>query len=136
MVCCDHIAQNRHNLGIFKIGDLVSFHSNALEIGRVLHICRGGWPIIGFLVGHIHCLPFLIALEHIGVFGQEGLARYGRLHHFGYLLRGGPDIFEVDIIAVAVLANHICGQVDIQCTSQSIGHHQGRRGQIVGAHVR
>ena len=135
MIRGDHITQNCHNLGVLKIGDLVSFHRNALEIGWILHIGRGGGPIVGFLIGHIHGLPFLIALKHIGIFRQEGLTGHRRFHHFGNLLRGGPDVFEVDVIAVAVLANHICGQVNVQSASQSIGHHQGWRGQIIGADI-
>ena len=109
MIRGDHITQNCHDLGTFKIGDLVGLHSDTLEIGRVLNIGRRGGPIIGFLIGYIHSLPFLITFENIGIFRHKCLARYGRFHHFGNLLRGGPDVFEVNIIAIAILANDILG---------------------------
>ena len=38
VVGSDHIAQDGHNLGILKIGDLMGFHGNSLEIWRILDI--------------------------------------------------------------------------------------------------
>ena len=131
----DHVAQQRQNACALDIADHARVARHAPEIGRVLDIGGRGRPVIGLAVGRFHRLPFFVALEDIGVFLQEGLARDGPLDQFGDLLIGRPDVPEVDGRAVLRYAQRFGGQIDVHITRQRIGHHQRRRGQVVGAHI-
>ena len=42
MVRGDHVAQDRQHLGAFDVGDHARLRRHALEVGRVLHVGRGG----------------------------------------------------------------------------------------------
>ena len=107
----------------------------ALEIGRVLHIGRGGVPGIGETAGHLDLAPGGVAGENILVAGLECLARHVGADELGDLLRAWPDVAEIDRLALAVLAERIGGEVDVHRAGQRIGDDQRRRGEIVGADV-
>ncbi len=51
-----------------------------------------------------------------------------------FLLRR-PDVFEIDILAVSVLADGLGGEVDIDRAGEGIGHDQRGRGEVVGFHI-
>jgi len=130
-----HIAQKRQNPRALDIGDGARLGGHVLEIGRVLDIGRFRRPVIGFALGGLHRLPFLVALEHVGIFRLERLAGHRALHQFGDFRLGRPDVLEVDVVAVLVLAQRVSGNVHVHVADQRIGHHQRRRGEVVGAHI-
>ena len=80
-------------------------------------------------------MPLGIALEHIGVFLLEGFARHGGVDEVGDFLVRGPDVFQIDRLAVFRGAQGLGRQVDVHITGQRIGDNQGRGGEVVGAHV-
>ena len=136
MVGGDHVAQKGKHLGTLDILDGFRVHRHALEVGRVLDIGRGRRPVIGQAVGGFDAAPFLVALEDVGVFLLERLARHGLLDEVGDFLLRRPEILEVDVVAVLVLGDRILRDVDIHVARQRIDHHERRRGEVVGAHVR
>src|SRR3546814_4301008 len=46
-------------------------------------------------------------------------------------LVGGPDVLQVDRLALGIVAERLAGDVDLQVAGQRIGHHQHRRGEVV-----
>ena len=92
-------------------------------------------PGIGRIGRYLDAAPAGIAFEHSGI----GLLEHGWLDRgqgrldFGL---GRPDVAEKNRLARAVLAKRLLVEIDVHPTSQSKGHHQGRRSQIVGANLR
>ncbi len=78
----------------------------------------------------------LVALEDVGITLGKHLRRHGFRHDLCDLVRGWPDVFQEDVIAVRVLAQRILGQVHAQRTCDGIGDDQRWRGKIVGLDVR
>ena len=136
MVGGDHVAQKGHDARALDVVDRAGLGPHIFEIGRVLHVGGGERPVIDFAVGRLHAAPLLIALEDIGIFALKGVARHGCFHQFGDFRLTRPDVFEEHVLAVAVLAQRLGRQVDIQRAGQRIGHHQRRGGEVVGAHIR
>ena len=131
-----HVAEDREHLGAFDILDLLGVHGHALEIGRVLNVGRRRGPVVDFRLGRLHALPFLIALKDVCVFGDESLAGDGLFDQFRNLLRGRPDVFQEDVIAVLVLTERFRRQIDVQRPGQRVSDDQRRGGEVVRPHVR
>jgi hypothetical protein len=108
---------------------------HATEIGRVLDIGRWAASHRSRLSVTFDRLPLFVALEDIGVFLLERLARDGRVDQIGDFLVGGPDVLQVDRLAVLAGAKRLGRQVDVHVAGQRIGHDQRRAGQVVGPHV-
>ena len=136
MVGGDHVTQQRQNPRAGNIADHAGGFRHAAEIRRVLDIGGGGRPIVGFAVGRLHRLPFGVALEHIGIFLDEGGAGHRRLDQFGDFGVGGPDVLQIDMLATGGSAKRCRRQINVDITRQRVGHHQGRRGEVVGPHIR
>ncbi|MNG03796.1 hypothetical protein D3C84_868910 [compost metagenome] len=80
-------------------------------------------------------MPLFITGEHFGVF----LVEHGGvdlLHGSSDFLGARPDVFQVNQIAVLILAQRLAAEVDAHGAGQRIGDHQWRRGQPVGFHQR
>src|SRR5690606_10181652 len=50
------------------------------------------------------------------------------------LLRGRPDVAQVNLVSCAILADGIIQQVDVNGSGQPVCNHERRRGQEVGLH--
>ena len=50
-------------------------------------------------------------------------------------LGGRPDVLEEDLLALAVDAERLLGEIDLHRAGERVGDDQRRRGEIVGAHV-
>ena len=135
MVGGDHVAQHRQNARAVKVADHPRFAAHAFEIRWVLDVGRGRRPVVGLARRGLDRLPARIALEHVGVFLLERGPCHGGLDQLGDFAVGGPDVAQIDRAAGA-LPQRLARQIDVDVTRQGIGHHQRRRGQIVGAHVR
>ena len=85
--------------------------AHADEIGRVLHIGRIVVPGVGLAFRRLHRLPVVVAVEDVGIFAGEELARDVLGDELVDLLRRRPDVLEEHRIAVAVLAERLGGQV-------------------------
>ena len=106
-----------------------------LEEGRLAHVGRAGIPGEELALGHRQPLPALVAVEDAPVLEGEEVgrerARQGRLD----LLRARPDVAQVHR-PVGAVSQRIGGEVGVDAAGQRIGHHERRRGQVVGAHRR
>ena len=117
----DHVTQNRQHFGVLDVADRARFLAHVLEIGRVLHIGRLRRPVIGHAVRHFDALPLFVAFEDVRILLLEGGACHGFLDQFRNLLGRGPDVFQVDVIAVLVLPQHTVGGCPTGSTCRS-GH--------------
>ena len=136
MVSGDHITQEGQYFGPFNVGDHARFLRHALKVRRVLDVGGRCRPIVGLAVGRLHALPFVVAFEDVGIFGLERFTGDRLFHQLCNFLRRGPNVFEVDVIAVFVLTNHVGRQIDVQCASQCIGYNKRWRCEVVGAYIR
>ena len=109
---------------------------DVLEERGAAHVGRALVPREAVALGDLEALPALVALEDVVVGGPEHLLVHGRLDHPRDLLRGGPDVLEVDVLAVGVLAERLVEQVDVHRPRQRVRHHQRRRREVVHLHVR
>ena len=119
------------------VSDRLRRHGDAVEIGRVLHIRAAAIPFVG-LAGSIDLdrLPFLRALEHFGVAGDELLAADAGANGVGDLLVAGPDILQIDRLPVRPGAECRGGDILVHRAQQRVGHHQRGTGEVVGPDVR
>src|SRR5690606_15705509 len=108
---------------------------HAGEVGRVLHIGRLFVPGIGLARRRLHRAPVLVALEHVGIFAREEVARDEFGDEILNLLPGRPDVLEVDRLAVRALAERLLRQILAHRPGERMGNDQRRRCEIVGLHV-
>ena len=100
-----------------------------LEVGRLLDVGRLRVPAVQALLARLagrDGIPGLVAGVDVGILLLEHLRVQGRGHRLLDLGLAGPDVLEVDRLAVAPLAQGLLGQVHVHGTGQGIGHHQGR----------
>ena len=135
MVGCDHVAQNGQNLGIFDVFDRARILGHAFEIRWVLHVSGRCRPVVSFRVSDFNSLPFFVALKYVCVFLQERFTGYCFFDQFVDFRGCWPDVFQVDIIAVTVLADWVGREVDVHRASQRVGHDQWWGREVVRAHV-
>ena len=132
----DGVAEHRQDPGFLDVGHGGRRHGHALEIGRVLDVGGVRVPGIGLAALDLDRLPVLVALEHVGIaLGEQGVGDGSALDVRDFLV-GRPDVAEIDGLAVRPLAHGLAHQVLLQGSRQGIGHHQGRRGQVVGPDIR
>ncbi len=117
------------------VGDGRGRGRHAGEVRRVLHIGRALVPAVGLPALDLDLAPFRIAAEHVAVALLEHRLLHRLAHHLGDLLGRRPDVLEIDGRAVGAGAERLGGEIDRHRAGQRVGHHQRRRGEIVGAHV-
>jgi hypothetical protein len=132
----DGVAEDPQHARLDDVLDRGRLHRQALEIGRVAHIGGGVVPGVGLAALHVDLLPVLVALEDVLVALGEHRGRDAGALQLGDLGAGRPDVLQEDILALLVLAQRLGGHIDAHGAGQGVGHHQRRRGQVVGAHVR
>ena len=103
------------------------------EVGRQLDVGAAVVPAVGHggAVGADRG-PVLVAGEHVGIGALEALGGDGLADRRVDLLRRRPDVLEVDRLAVLAGAQRLGGDVGQHRARQRVGHHQRRRGQVVG----
>ena len=113
-----------------------------LWLGRQVVEERGLANVRGLLVPgeavsawDLERVPAVVAVEHLAVALVEhvGLHRlFDRLRDLGGL---GPDVLEVDRLAVAPLAERLVVEIDIHRPGERVGDAQRRRREVVHLHV-
>ena len=76
-----------------------------------------------------------VAVEHVGVAVEEQLARDVLDDELLDLLRGRPDVLQVDGLAVAAGAERLLGEVLLHRAGERVGDDERRRGEVVRLHV-
>ena len=132
----DHVAEQRQDARPDDVADAARRLGHVLEVGRVAHIGRGVGPVIGLGVRRRDSAPLVVAVEQARVFGDEGFAGDGPLDQLGHLRLARPEIPQMHLRAVGRLRHRLGGEVDVHGARQRVDHHERRRGEVVGAHVR
>src|SRR5699024_1688817 len=115
--------------------DVFDIDGHAFEVGRVLHVGAGLVPFVDFAFRHVQTLPALVAGEHVAVAGHEHVRVQGTADGVVDFRLRRPDVLQVDVVAVRVLAQRVFRQVGVDGAGQGVGDDQGRAGQEVHAHV-
>ena len=131
----DRVLEEAEDARVHDVRDGLGLLGHALEVGRVLHIGRAHVPLVGEAGLEGDLLPVGIAREHVGVAGLEQLARDRAVDELLHFHGGGPDVLEIDRLAVRAYAQRIVDEIHQHRAGERIGHHQRRRGEVVGAHV-
>ena len=126
----DRVAQHRERPRADDVGDRSGLGADALEEGRPLDVGGLGVPVVGLALGDGQRGPAVVAVEDRRVARLEQLAADRPADGLGHLGRRRPDLGEVDRVAVAVLAQRLGGEVDVDPPGQGVGDHQRRRGEV------
>ena len=107
----------------------------ALEEGRLLDVGRVLPEGEEVAARHRDRVPVGVAVEHVPVARLEHLGPDRGLE-LGHLLLARPDVGELDRGPVDGGADRLGREVDVGRAGEGVGHHEGRRGEVVGLHVR
>ena len=118
-------------MSVMSVGRCV----DALEVRRIAHVGGLVVPGVGFAAGRIDGAPAGVAVEHVGVAVEEQLAGDVLEDELLDLLRGRPDVLQVDELAVAAGAERLLGEILLHRTGERVGDDERRRGEVVGLHV-
>jgi hypothetical protein len=105
------------------------------EERRVCNVGRLRVPAVELASASFELLPSGATLEDIAIDLLEHLGLDHSAGHFLHLVTSGPDIAEVDILAIFTLTDGLGFEVDVDAASQCVSDDQGRRGQVVGASI-
>ena len=136
MVSGDLVAEHRQYACIDNIDDWLGLLLHAFEIGRILNVGRAHVPAIGFAFHGFDLAPVGVALEHVGVAFLEDRRGHELLHQRVDLFGGRPDVLQVNRLAVLAIAERFDREILGHRSGQRIGHHQRRRREVIGLHVR
>ena len=135
MVSGDRIPEQGQHPGGLDVGNDRQGSADVVEERRVLNVGRVLLPHVGSRLRHFNGLPLLVPGKHLGVFLVEHRGADLR-HGIGDLFLAGPDVAQVDRLAILAHAQRLAADVRAHTASQRISHHQGRRGEPVGFHQR
>ena len=108
---------------------------HALEVRRLADVGRVGLPGEALALGHRQAAPLLVAGEDVGVGRAEHVAVDRGRDRVRDLLRRRPDVAQVDLVAVLVLAERLLEQVDVHPAGERVGDDERRRGEVVRLHL-
>ena len=106
-----------------------------VEVRRQADVGRVGLPLEEVALGHGHPAPGVVARVDVGVAAAEELAGDGGGDRRPDLLRGRPEVAEVDVVAVGVLADRLGVEVEVHPAGERVGDDERRRGQVVRLHL-
>ena len=121
-------------MGAADVADILDRACHALEIGRVGDI-GGIFPGKELALVRLEVVPVVLAAVHVVITLHVLFGRQEIRHGVGNFLLAGPDIPQKDRVALRVLREGLLVQVDVHATGDGVGHHQGRGGQVVHAHL-
>ena len=132
VVCRDGIAKHRQDVGVFDGLQLGQLLLDRLEEGRVVDVGGGFVPLEVEGLVDVEGVPAIGPLAElaVGVDVELGLD-YRVLKVLDFLPRG-PDVPQVHLVAVSVPGDGLALEVDVDCSRDGEGDHEGGRGQEVG----
>ena len=131
----DGVAEHDEAARAVDVLDRPRLGRHPVEVRRQAHVRRVGLPVEEVALGHRHPAPGLVARVDVGVAAAEELAGDGRGDRLPDLLRGRPEVAEVDVVAVGVLADRLGVEVDVHPPGERVGDDERRRGQVVRLHL-
>ena len=132
----DAVAQQGQDACAFDVRNRLRLGRHPLEVGRQSHIGRVRLPRETVTLGHVQGVPTLIAGKHLAVARPEHVRMDRHSNRLGDLALGGPDVSQIHVLAVLVLAERLAHDVDVHRARQCVGHDQRRGGEVVHLHVR
>src|SRR5699024_10729643 len=117
-------------------GQRLRLGAHTLEVRGFAYVCRLRIPSEGRTFRRGQRLPPFVTLEAVVVARGEHVLGDRRGDDLLDLLLGGPDVGEVDVVAVRILAECVLREIEVHRARECVGDHQRRRGQVVHLHVR
>src|SRR5699024_2720366 len=112
------------------------FATHDLEVRRLADVGGVVLPLEDVAGGGGQRTPTVVTGEHVGVGALVHVRGDRVVHDLLDLLGGGPDVGQVDGLAVLAGTQRFGGDVHVHRPGQGIGDHQRWRGQVVHLHVR
>ena len=108
------VTEQRQHAGAVDIIDVADFQRHAFEVGRITDIGRIRHPLVDFAVGHVQPVPVIVAVKDalIAVDKHVGVDR--RRDDVLNLDLARPDIFQVDRLAVFIIAQRVVHEINFQ----------------------
>ena len=131
----DRVAEHDEAACAGDVLDRADLQRHALEVRRLADVGRVRLPGEALALRHRQAAPLLVAGEDVGVRRAEHVAVDGARDRVRDLLRGRPDVAEVDLVAVLVLAERLLEQVDVHPACERVGDDERRRGEVVRLHL-
>ena len=130
------ITEQCEHAGAMNVFDGIRCGLHAIEERLLTHVGGILIPCEQFAFWNVKSFPTMVAFEYGRVILQEHLTADGTVHHGGNLAIGGPDILQIHIVAVRILAKRLGFKIEIHGASERIGDDERRRCQVVHLDVR
>ena len=130
------ITEQREHAGAMNVFDGIRSGLHAIEERLLTHIGGILIPCEQFAFRNVKSFPTTVAFEYGSVILQEHLTADGTIHHGSDFAIGGPDILQIHIIAVRILAKRLGFKIKIHGACERIGDDERRGCQIVHLDVR
>ena len=132
MIGGHRVAEQGEHAGLADGLDRPGLRRQADEEGRLLDVGRVGLPFIDRPALDRNLIPLRAEGVDIGVHCAVIFRIVGKTQGRLQFLRRGPDIRQIDRLAVLADAQRFCRQVEVHRAGQGVGDHQGGRGEIIG----
>ena len=121
-----------------RIADRCGLGRRHVEVGKEGRVgdVGGLGPVVNLPRCSGHRVPQSVVLGEVAVESAEGARAHGVVHQLAHLFRRGPDIADVDVAPLLVLAQRLGHQIDVDVACDGIGHDQRRGRQEIGAQIR
>ena len=129
------VAQNGQYTRTANILNWRGFEGHVVEIWGAADVSGIFFPNVGLAFGNRQVAPALVTVVDLAVAAAEHVGGYRLADQVINLALRGPNISEVDGLAIFALADGIFAQVEIDASGKREGDHQRRRHQVVCAHV-
>src|SRR5713226_3266907 len=111
------------------------FGGHALEKWRFLDVGRVGVPVEKLARGICEGAPMFVALEDGSIVFRKHCGSDCFTDDLAHLFLGGPEIAQVDRLAIDICAYRVLCQIDVDGAGEGIGDDQGWRGKETGPHL-
>jgi len=132
----DRITEQHQRAGVVDICDTGLFQREVLEEGRLADVRRRVVPLVDLTGRRIECRPAFVSLEHGGVLLFEHRGIDTVVNRRVDLVGVGPDVREIDRIAVGIRSERVVFEVDVHPPGEAIGDDERRAGEVVRTNLR
>src|SRR5580693_1984408 len=132
----DAVAEHREDARALDVFYRRRFDLHTLEVGSAADVCGIFFPGVSLTFGNLEAAPALVALKNFSISFRKHLRGHRLLDGLVYFALHGPDVGEVDRVAVPALADGLGAEVDVDASGEREGYDQRRRHQIIGADFR